>query len=275
MDDCPNCEAPQDSPVRYCASCGASICFPNVYVANVPAEVSALDSRFQAARNKADAAGALAELEELLDEIEEKSRVVVSMPVEVALGIVSNPRYLYTNIEQLVGANVYSPGSFAKASHRNVVAGTLFGSFGDSIVYGALALNDQGLGSYGEIYCTLKTKSVEERTSFLEVNSYDFVDKYQGVGLPKGYRSDWQNRSKLVATKMQESGLIDGKEKLNKWENALLVSNGVDHSEDIFVEAHIYGTFSIHSINQMASATVIDKSKKELVKHVIAGFSAL
>ncbi len=139
------------------------------------------------------------------------------MPAEVALQLVSDNAGQYVNYEALVGSNARSAAAFANDAQRAVVAGALFGSYGCEIRYGVLSLSDRGLATDGDVYCKLKRLAVEERTSFLEVNSYDFVQKFGCNNHPPGYRADWGNRSKLVAVKLMLNGSLRSGQGIQDW----------------------------------------------------------
>ena len=151
----------------------------------------------------------------------------------------------------------------------------MFANFGEQIVYGALSLSERGLSTYGDIFCVLKAVAVDERTSFLSTNSYEFIDKYGNSNHPEGYRSDWPNRAKLVGTKLEENGLIRKRQSIKDWERMMLVCDGKNRDRDEFIESHIFGSFNVFSIEKMVAATPIDKKKKNMVHAVIEGFESI
>ncbi|MBQ0719934.1 MAG: hypothetical protein KBT88_10230 [Gammaproteobacteria bacterium] len=275
VSDCHKCGAPQQAFERDCPSCGEHLGFPNVLLANSSLELEALESRFQSSLSKCVMNRSSSEFSTLVELIAKTSHVVVSVPVDIALKIVTDPLTLYVNYEKLVGAGVRSRGSFANDSHRKIVAGALFGSFGDQILYGALSLNGRGLATYGDIYCTLKGDSISKRTSFLEENSYDFSQKYKDEQLPNGYRCDWGNRDKLVAIKLESEGLIKKSSDPKKWPSLVLNCDGVDRSKDKFVEAHIYGSFNIYSIDKIVVSEFMKESvlNKSMAEAIVDAFN--
>lgn len=275
IENCPQCDAPQSSFNHECNACGTFLGFPNVRIANLSNEVQALETRVQISEKRAKLNDVFNEFSMLMDEVDQHSSVIVSMPVDTALNIVMNINYLFVNYERLVGAGARSPAEFVSDAHRKVVAGALYGSFGEKIVYGALSLSERGLKSYGDIHCKLKAVAVNKRTLFLHENSYVFIDKYGDSDHPKGYRSDWANRAKLVATKLEENKLLQKKQGREEWEQLMLVCDGKNRDRDEFVEAHIFGAFNVFSIEQMIAAEPIDKSKKNLVSAVIKGFDSV
>ena len=274
-ESCSKCGAPQYTFNFECASCGTNLGFPNVRIANIPDEVHALNKRLQNSKENAKAKGICDEFQNLMDAVNQYSKVIVSMPVEIALNIVSNDNFQFVNYERLVGAGVLNPSGFVNDSHRRVVAGALFANFGEQIVYGALSLSDRGLSTYGDIFCVLKEIAIDERTSFLNTNSYKFIEKFGDSNLPAGYRSDWPNRAKLVGTKLEENASIRKNQSIIEWEQIILVCDGKNRDRDEFIEAHIFGAFNVFAIEKMVAATPIDKNKKEIVHAVIEGFESI
>ena len=273
-ENCSKCGAPQDTLNLVCASCGTNLGFPNVRKANLPDEVKALNTRVQKSEKNAEATGVYDEFINLMDAVDQHSKVIVSMPVDIALNIVTNIKYQFVNYERLVGAGVLTPAEFPNDAHRKIVAGTLFANFGEQIIYGALSLSERGLSTYGDIYCVLKEVAIDERTSFLNTNSYEFIEKYGNSNHPAGYRSDWSNRAKLVGAKLEENALIRKSQGIKDWEKIILVCDGKNRDRDEFIEAHIFGAFNVFSIEKMVAATPIDKKKKTMVKAVIEGFKS-
>lgn len=272
-DCCPRCRGPTSAALRNCQSCGHDLGAPNVRASQVTEEVAALRDRYENARKIAEAAGCLKELEEFVDLVSANSSVVVAMPAVVALQLVSDERSLYAGYEQLVRGGVRIPAAFANDSHRSVVAGSLFGSYGERIKYGALSLDQRGLSTYGHVFCRLKTVAVNARVSFLESNSYRF-HKEHSLGpdcpLPLGYRADWERRALLAGIKLVNR-LQRGQSRA-QWEQMLLLSDGADRQNDDFIEAHIYESFTVHSIESMTAAPDIPKEERHIVKAAISKF---
>lgn len=272
IDNCTNCDAPQYSYTLDCASCGQRLGFPNVRVAKSRDEVEALDARFDASRARAQQQELSTAFDDLFKLVTERSCVVVSMPAEIALNIVTDANTQFVNYEALVDSGIRQPAAFANDSHRLAVAGALFGSFGDRIRYGALSLSERGLSTYGDVYCLLRSVAVSERTSFLHTNSYKFIERFGATGYPFGYRSDWTNRGKLACSKLEEEQAIKVDQTPADWQDVLLTSDGENRDQDEFIEAHIFGSFNLFSIEKIVPAEPLDKKKKTMVRSIIAAF---
>lgn len=275
MESCQQCGAPIGWASERCASCGHDIGFPNVRAARAPAETAALEHRFNLSEAEAGESKLSREFYGLLEAATQSSGVVISMPAEAALNLVTNESGLYASYEDLVGSQARTPAAFANDTHRRVVAGALFGVYGAQIRYGALCLGTRGLATYGDLYCRLKEVAVQERTSFLECNSYDFLKRFGTENQPPGYRSDWDSRGKLIVVKMQQRNILREGQQLEDWEKSLLICDGKNRNLDEFVEAHIFGPFNVYSIEQIVPVEPAPKGKEKLVELVIDSFEAI
>jgi hypothetical protein len=193
-----------------------------------------------------------------------KSGVVVSMSAGVAMKLFEDPNFLYDSYERLVGANVRKSATPDNDRHRCAVGALLFGSYADRIVYGALSLTEKGLPTYGDIHCRLRSVTIDERTSFLETNSYRFVREHSiipGDKLPAGYTACWEYRHLLVLAKMADR-LSTGQGE-SDWQAILIQSDGQNRENDDFVEAHIYEGFDRNAIESAVATTGKKPSKSE------------
>jgi len=207
QDTCSVCGAPLSATLRHCPTCKADAGAPNVRRCRTDENLRALAARFDDAQARASAIGCSKEFSDLEAMVKGKSGVVVSMPAGVARNLSEDPNFLYTNREQLVGANARKPAGPDNDRHRCAVGASLFGSYADRIVYGALSLTEEGLPTYGDVHCRLRSVTIDKRTSFLETNSYRFVREHSIIledKLPSGYTSCWEYRHLLVLAKMAD-----------------------------------------------------------------------
>lgn len=268
---CLKCDAIQHSISLTCPVCGTHLGYPNVRLATNHSEREALDERFNAAKQRLVDKDFETELQDLLSVVESHGSVVVSMPKNVALNLVTDPKNQYVGYEKLVGSGVRAPANFADDKHRKIVTGELFGSEGENVIYGALSLSNRGAKTYGDIYCKLRKVTVDERTSFLEMNSYDYISKFKD-DLPLGYKSNWEDSPKLAAIKLENNEQIKSNCNFDDWESSLLVCDGENRKNDEFIEAHIYGKFNVNSIEHMEIAEPIDKQERAIAEAVIFAF---
>jgi len=263
-DICSECGASLSAARRHCPTCRADAGAPNVRACRIDENLEALVARYEASRGQAIAAGCLMEFSDIEATIEKKSSVVISIPAMVARSLFDDPNFIYNNYERLVDANVRRPANSGNDRLRRAVGGQLFGSYADDIVYGALSLTEEGLPTYGDVHCRLRSVAIEKRTSFLEVNSYRFVSDHcigPADTLPSGYRACWKHRHRLVLAKLA-SRLSKGQTE-SDWQAILIQSDGQNRENDDFVEAHIYESFDRNAIESVVAATGKKLSRSE------------
>jgi hypothetical protein len=195
------------------------------------------------------------------------------MPASVARTLVFDPRMIYENVEALVGAGIRRPPSLQDDKHRAAVVGVLFGTYGRKVVYGILSLTGEGLPTYGDVYCRLRSVAIWDRTTFLETNSYQFVERHQlraGMAMPHGYFAVWGNRHHLVTAKIGQS--LPSGNCVSAWQAILVHTDGKDRSKDEFIEAHIYDSFDIGAIEEMLPNKRLSKDARIDVKLALEKF---
>jgi hypothetical protein len=263
-DTCAECGATLSVARRHCPTCRADAGAPNVRACRTDENVKALVARYDASRSQAIAFGRSKEFSDFEAIVEKKSGVVVSMPAGVARNLFEDPNFIYTNYDRLVGVNARRPAESLNDRHRCAVGGLLFGSYADQIVYGVLSLTEDGLCTYGQVHCRLRSVTIEKRTSFLEVNSYRFIRDHcinPGDKLPIGYTACWQHRQSLVLAKLANR-LSTGQTE-SDWQAILIQSDGKNRENDDFVEAHIYEGFDRNAIESFVAVTGKKLSKSE------------
>ena len=261
---CPQCNSRLPDSDRYCLTCRHDIGAPNVRSAGSQSERSTLKKRFEAAKRKARSKKLGQPFNNCCDTIDKNSSVVVAMPAAVARKLVADPRELYVNIEKLVGAGVRCPPTQQDDRHRCAVTGFLFGSYGPKICYGFLSFNDEGLPTYGQVFCRLRTVTIQDRTSFLEENSFTFVQKHDlrlHSSIPEGYRAVWENRHQLALAKISDS--LTTASGVSAWQKLLVYSDGKTRANDDFIEAHIFDSFDIAAVERMVVANMKRMSRSE------------
>lgn len=246
---CPKCGFAIVAQLRHCPTCKADLGAPNVRLCRRKENLVVLKKRAYDAQRRSQKKGCSNECRKLETLINQKSGVVVSMAAGIARKLFDDPKAIYNNYESLVGGGVRKPASFDDDRHRCAVAGFLFGSYAAEIVYGVLSLTNDGLPTYGYIHCRLRSVAIEDRTSFLEKNSYEFVKQHKirfGDRFPMGYMACWKDRQHLVIAKLADQ-LANGLDERG-FQALLLHSDGVDRQNDDFVEAHIYEKFDQNAI---------------------------
>ncbi len=261
---CSECGATLSAALRHCITCKTDAGAPNVRACRVDDNLKALAARYDASQRQAIASGCSKEFSDLEAIVEKKSGVVVSISAGLARKLLDDPKVIYGNYERLVDADARRPADSDNDRHRCAVGGLLFGSYADKIVYGVLSLEEDGLCTYGDVHCRLRSVTIEKRTSFLESNSYKFVRDHNivpGDKLPVGYAACWRYRHRLALVKLADS-LSKGQTK-SDWQVLLVQSDGQNRENDDFIEAHIFEGFDINAIESMVELTGAKLSREE------------
>jgi hypothetical protein len=116
----------------------------------------------------------------------------------------------------------------------------------------------------------MRAIAIDDRTSFLETNSFKFVQDHSiisGDKIPAGYMADWEKRHLLVMTKIIES--LSPGQKESDWQSVLLLSEGKNKNNDDFVEAHVFEGFTAKTIE---SVTQVPGKKLNRIQEIQKDF---
>jgi len=116
------------------------------------------------------------QLDSLKSTVESSSHVVVAMPTLNARLLLSDRHTIYQNYETLVASGGRVAAPLPNDVERASVGALLFGSTASAIRYGVLSLDGFGLPTYGTVFFKLRDVAIQGRVSFLEMNSYQFVE---------------------------------------------------------------------------------------------------
>ncbi len=250
---CPNCGTKPASVERYCFTCKYDLGAPNVRFAQMDA--THLECRYKGALSAARRRGSIEAAKNFANAVHQSSCVVVAMPAAYARVFVQDPHCIFENYETLVGAGVRKPARFDEDRQRYGVGGILFGASAPKIKYGCLSLSGAGLSTYGEVFFRLRNVAIQNRTSFLEQNSYEFVRRNHltpGAPIPDGHRATWDNRQKLAIAKL--AARLPSKQGKSVWQPLLVVTDGKNRENDDFIEAHIYDSFDVNAVQDVRLA---------------------
>ncbi len=192
------------------------------------------------------------------------------MPATVAWNLLRRQEALYAGYESQVNAGIRTPARSEHDRQRAAVGGVVFGSYAKEIRYGVLSLDNLGVRNYGPVHCRLRERAVAHRVTFMEENSFHFVERHgltPSDSLPAGYRAVWRERDKLASTKLEPQLAHD--QTAEDWAQ-LLVKNGRNRSEDEFVEAHVFGSFNKDSVERIEidEATSLSDHERFLCRHI-------
>lgn len=235
-----------------CPHCGRPGLFPNVRMAELPAEVDALKTRYQAARAAAATksnGGALADFETAVL----GAGVSIARPLTELLRLASSENELYASYYQLIEAGVRLPKGDKWDSLRGVADSALFPGYRQQIKFAALTLDDQGLSNYGECSIFFKESMIAHRASMFEENSVLFVIRKDvsmkdASNLPMGFRASWAERASLCVAKLADR--LTSSTTRDQFP-AVLMKQGDTSDDDEFVEVHIFGPLTVRSIERV------------------------
>jgi hypothetical protein len=233
-----------------------------------------LAARVDEARVRVGALGYSKEFGELETVVKKRSGVVVTMPAATARQLFEDPKSLYANYERLVGSRARRPANCEDDRRRSAVAALLFGSYADDIIYGVLSLTNEGLPTYGDIHCRLRSVTIDRRTSFLETNSFRFVQDHRlapGEALPLGRAACWEDRHCLVLAKLADR--LSAAQTESDWQALLIHSDGLNRENDDFVEAHIYEGFDRHAVESVVAVSGRKLRKEQALDRDLAVFA--
>jgi len=260
-DPCEFCGHAVPASSDRCPHCGRPSRFPNVIAAKNPAEKDALDRRYQEALNRVDPSAAPL-LQQFETAVAQDSQAVIARHASEVFALAANDKALYASFYDLVQAGARLPSEDFWDTARAVVDEKLFTHYKSHIRFAALSLDGRGLGHYGDCFFVLKEDMIAHRATVFEENTIVFMRRSRlplTGELPVGHRALWQDRGRLAAVKLTDAISPSTTEADFP---ALLISDGAKPEDDQFVEVHVYGPFSIHSV-----AEVSQKTRGSAVRH--------
>ena len=268
MDSCSVCGSTISAAADRCSTCGTDAGAPNVRAVQGPAEISALENRFEDALARADAHGARQETDHFRRALE-RSSAVVNCELPFLRDFVTRSTPLYANYHRGVQAGVRKAAEGERDRDRAIVDAIMFASYADEIRMAALSITDTGLASYGPYSMKLRDVAVAKRSSLLEENSFSFIRHHNlgfEVPIPLGYRSTWGGRAKLALAKLADFIAVGMNEA--DFQSLLLLDTG-NRATDNFIEVHIFGTFDREAIDTVSGPKLKKRSRDIAIWEVV------
>jgi len=186
------------------------------------------------------------------DAIAQHSHAVIARSFGEMIRLAGSDSEVYSTFYNLVQAGARIPKDERWDTYRGRVDEALFPHYKEHIRFAALSLDDKGLINYGKCFLVLRNDMIAHRATVFEENSMLFMEKHNirlMAELPTGYRALWEDRGKLAVAKLSRS--IDSNTMPNNFAEVLL-KNGANSGEDEFIEVHIYGPITIHTLKKIA-----------------------
>jgi hypothetical protein len=258
-----------------CPHCGISGRFPNVLLAQQPEEFDALTSRYQLASEEAAKNGTEGVLRDFEKAIQNTQAVINRSAIDL-YRLVQSDNQLYATYYQQIEAGIFIPEGSKWDKIRRVVDSALYENQINNIRFALLSLDGVGLSHYGECSIVLRTEMISHRASIFEENSIIFFERH-GIlvidvdKLPVGYRSTWDERSKLCIAKLAKK--LSCSTQPSDYVSVLL-KEGLRSENDEFVEVHIWGPLTVRTIERVhilpkrkkASQVISKAIKEKLIK---------
>lgn len=260
MEKCSSCGAETNLAHEKCPACGQYLGAPNVRRASQPEMIAQLEQRYSEARERGQARGVGAQLDEL-EAAAARTSCVVSTSIEMLRNLLDRENALYSSYHLQVRAQVRQAASPQNDSMRGAIDASMYGEAGDQITYCALSLDGKGLPSYGKCFIRLRNVAVENRSTILEENSYRFLTERSLIGhpIPPGFLARWSDRGKLAIAKLADSVTAI----TPPFDFAgMILHQGATREDDRFLEVHLFGPFNGDAI-ESASAIIKKKDKVE------------
>jgi hypothetical protein len=211
-------------------------------------EQGALAGSYSIAINRSTKKGTSKQILELEALVDSEVRLITACGLEKAHSLTERADSVFTVFRNMVAAGLRFTGDDRNNTDRIVAEDATFPTCSTQIHYAALALTDDGLENYGTFFLIWDLAHVAHRTTLLIGNCLT-TRRSLGVklsdALPLGSRSTWDDRCKLVVTKLEPAVTPSSDSSAFP---SLLLRQGLTSDEDEFIEAHIFGPLSRGSL---------------------------
>lgn len=267
LEQCNHCGNEIPPHMERCPHCALPGLFPNVRAAEIPEEKKALTERYRKSIEKAILRGC----QDVVNDFEaatSKSQAVITRSMVDTFKLLSSDKQLNATYYELLEAGVRLPSGNEWDAIREVVDSALFPYYKKYISFGALSLEGIGLSNYGECSLILDDHMIAHRATVFEENSITFIKKLNipishANKLPPGFRALWSERGKFCVAKLADN--------LNKTTSKdaypdILMEEGKTSAEDSFVEVHIWGPMTKHTLKELFINNPKRKTSRAILK---------
>ena len=202
--NCKRCGNPVPAEKRECQACGEDNGFPNVRLAQEPAEVAELRNRL----HNAEVSTTARHCKQVLDQFGTAvlgSKAVIARSLAVVQDLLENDRRTYTNYQRQLSSGARTAEDNDIDRVRTQFESALFPNFHEDILFACLSLNNRGVAAYGPYTMVLRENLIAHRTSVFQENLLT-LSRRLGLLLhepvPPGYRAEWAHRHTLAKAKL-------------------------------------------------------------------------
>lgn len=172
-----------------------------------------------------------------------RSRVAISRDSSEVFRLASGDDQLYTTFYRLIQAGVRLPADPKWNTERLNADIKMFPYYHGEVRMGALTLDNAGLLHYGDCHLIMNTAMIDFRTTLFTENTAAFSAKNSVI--PSGHRATWENRGRLAVAKL---GPTVTPLTTTADLPAILKNDRTNTSDDSFLEAHLYGSVSMRTV---------------------------
>lgn len=276
----PRCQAENLRNAAICKKCGSSLGFVTVNLLSDPYFQEGLDARYEALSAGFEAIGNADHVKRFENSVWTEGKAVINMDSRLLFNIV-NENEDYLSYQRAVEQGKRAKADFENDQNRCVVESAFYGYDGRNIVYAALALDEKGLESYGNVSVVLRTEDIEARTTVFETNTYFLFDELVAKGwrvrelMPAGYCGTWNDRAKIAAIK--HGAQIGENQGVADFAALILRSDG-DRKNDVLLELHIFNQVSPYQFEkvnmELKTASKFKRVESKLLKLKLADLGA-
>ena len=242
---CKHCDEEFSLDLNSCPHCACPSLYPNVDRVGVADQRAALAQRYNAARSRSVAAGTLDKVEKL-EQLALKSEACKTLPAGELVALASSDTRVGATYYQQVSGGCRIPDTNEWDKLRRIADAAVHRSYGHNIHFAALSTAGRWLSNYGDGAVFFKEKMISHRATVFEENTAVWAsERTADISVPPGVQAVWEERHKLVVAKLVDK--VSGSGDLNE----LILSSGTTTGSDLFLEVHIYGTFTLKSMSSI------------------------
>jgi hypothetical protein len=175
-----------------------------------------------------------------------RSRVAISRDSSEVYRLACSEDQLYTTYYHLIQAGARVPTDSKWDSDRLSGDSKIFPYYHGEVRFGALTLDNAGVLHYGDCHLIMKTTMIDFRTTVFTENTASFAANNSVI--PPGHRATWEQRGRLAVAKL---GATLPPSTTAAELPAFLKKDRTSSSDDSFLEAHLYGSMSIRTVEQV------------------------
>jgi hypothetical protein len=247
MSKCTNCAEDVPQQADRCVACYSDAGAPNVRQAALADEELALTNRVRNAEERAAVRGCSAKVDELRARLE-GTHVVLCRPWGVADRLLRSSEELIATFYEQLRQHSRLPENNDFDRWRIVVDQTFFPFYFEKLRFAALSTTGEGVPKYGGCAIVLKDRSIEERSTVFEENTFEFWDRHmqrKAEEPPHGFRAVWKRRADLGVAKLADR--VQATMTTADLDTMILAARQGSVTDD-FLEVQIYGTLHRGSV---------------------------